>query len=271
MILSSLDQAAASPFIFQLPATSGRRAIFCSKPFAKRLVAKLLRQRGVSRPVAPGKGRFSSKNGRLRRNVTLLIVRRLRPAGQPAYWPAPLRPATFQRWTHASRYPQSLRKLARPHRDGRGHVLARGQLCGLGHQRHLQWLRPLDAGQDRQHRDRDRRSSSRPTGTVSIRSATISASRCRRNEAAALGLDRQVLGEMVAQAGMDQRARQMGLGIPDSEIARHITTDPNLQTINGQFDRTKFEQILRNMGYDRAALCRRATADGAAPAAHRQL
>ncbi len=67
-------------------------------------------------------------------------------------------------------------------------------------------------------------------------------------EAAALGLDRQVLGEMVAQAGMDQQARQMGLGIPDSEIARHITTDPNLQTINGQFDRNKFEQILRNIG-----------------------
>ncbi len=67
-------------------------------------------------------------------------------------------------------------------------------------------------------------------------------------EAAALGLDRQILGEMVAQAGMDQRARQMGLDLPDSEIARHITTDPNLQTLNGQFDRNKFEQILRNMG-----------------------
>jgi len=67
-------------------------------------------------------------------------------------------------------------------------------------------------------------------------------------EATALGLDRQILGEMIAQSAMDQRARQIGLGIPDSEIARHITTDPNLQTINGQFDRNKFEQILRNMG-----------------------
>jgi peptidyl-prolyl cis-trans isomerase D len=67
-------------------------------------------------------------------------------------------------------------------------------------------------------------------------------------QAAALGLDRQILGEMIAQAGMDQRARQMGLAIPDTEIARHLTTDPNLQTINGQFDRNKFEQILRNMG-----------------------
>jgi peptidyl-prolyl cis-trans isomerase D len=67
-------------------------------------------------------------------------------------------------------------------------------------------------------------------------------------EAGMLGLDRQVLGEMVAQAGMDQQAGKMGLGIPDSEIARHITTDPNLQTINGQFDHNKFEQVLRNMG-----------------------
>jgi peptidyl-prolyl cis-trans isomerase D len=68
-------------------------------------------------------------------------------------------------------------------------------------------------------------------------------------EASALGLDRQVLGGMIAQAGLDQRVRQMGLGMSDAEIARHITTDPRLQTTNGQFDRTKFELILRNMGY----------------------
>jgi peptidyl-prolyl cis-trans isomerase D len=68
-------------------------------------------------------------------------------------------------------------------------------------------------------------------------------------QAQALGLDRQVLGEMIAQAGLDQRAKQMGLGISDAEIARHITTDPNLQTINGQFDRDRFQSLLRNMGY----------------------
>src|ERR1700739_2862588 len=68
-------------------------------------------------------------------------------------------------------------------------------------------------------------------------------------QASALGLDRQVLGEMIAQAGLDQRAKQMGLGLSDAEIARHITTDPNLQTINGQFDRDRFQSLLRNMGY----------------------
>jgi peptidyl-prolyl cis-trans isomerase D len=69
------------------------------------------------------------------------------------------------------------------------------------------------------------------------------------DRATALGLDRQVLGEMIAQAGLDQRVRQMGLGLSDADIARHITSDPKLQTANGQFDRAKFELILRNIGY----------------------
>src|SRR5262252_2142791 len=65
----------------------------------------------------------------------------------------------------------------------------------------------------------------------------------------ALGLDRQVLSEMIGQAGLDQRVRQMGLGLADADIARHITSDPKLQTPNGQFDRAKFDLILRNIGY----------------------
>jgi peptidyl-prolyl cis-trans isomerase D len=63
------------------------------------------------------------------------------------------------------------------------------------------------------------------------------------------GLDRVVLGEMIVQAGLDQRARQMGLGLSDADIAHHITADPKLQTANGQFDRAKFDFLLRNTGY----------------------
>ncbi len=69
------------------------------------------------------------------------------------------------------------------------------------------------------------------------------------DRANALGLDRQVLSEMIGQAGLDQRARQMGLGLSDSDIARHITSDPRLKAANGQFDRAKFELFLRNTGY----------------------
>jgi peptidyl-prolyl cis-trans isomerase D len=65
----------------------------------------------------------------------------------------------------------------------------------------------------------------------------------------ARGLDRQVLGEMIAQAGLDQRVHQMGLGLSDADIARSITSDPKLQGVNGQFDRARFELILRNIGY----------------------
>ena len=41
----------------------------------------------------------------------------------------------------------------------------------------------------------------------------------------------------------------MRLGISDAEIARRITTDPNFQTPNGQFDRARFSMALRNAGY----------------------
>jgi len=67
-------------------------------------------------------------------------------------------------------------------------------------------------------------------------------------QARALGLDRQVLGEMIAQAGLDQRARQMRLGLSTEEISRRITSNPNLQTKEGQFDRARFELALQNMG-----------------------
>src|SRR5271156_6722236 len=56
-------------------------------------------------------------------------------------------------------------------------------------------------------------------------------------QAKASGLDRRVLGEMVAEAGLDQRARQMRLGISDAEIVRHITEEPTFRNASGQFDR----------------------------------
>ena len=68
-------------------------------------------------------------------------------------------------------------------------------------------------------------------------------------QASALGIERQVLSEMIGEAGLDQRASQMRLGISDAEIARLITTDHTFQGPTGQFDRGRFEQLLRNAGY----------------------
>ncbi|MDE1972190.1 MAG: SurA N-terminal domain-containing protein [Hyphomicrobiales bacterium] len=65
----------------------------------------------------------------------------------------------------------------------------------------------------------------------------------------AIGLDRQVLGNIIAESAMDQRARQMRLGVSDAEIVRQITTDKVFLGPDGKFDRARFVQILRDAGY----------------------
>jgi peptidyl-prolyl cis-trans isomerase D len=67
-------------------------------------------------------------------------------------------------------------------------------------------------------------------------------------QANALGLDRQVLGQMIAGAGIDQIARKMRLGIPDSEIVQRVMNDPHFRTPTGQFDNTVFQYFLRTVG-----------------------
>jgi hypothetical protein len=69
------------------------------------------------------------------------------------------------------------------------------------------------------------------------------------DQARALGLDRQILGQMVAEITLDEQARKLRLGLADAAIAERITTDPAFQGLNGQFDRNRFEQIIRQAGY----------------------
>ncbi len=69
-------------------------------------------------------------------------------------------------------------------------------------------------------------------------------------QAKAIGLDRQVLGNMIAESALDQRARQMRLGVSDAEIVRQITSDKAFLGPTGKFDRVRFEQLLRDAGYN---------------------
>jgi peptidyl-prolyl cis-trans isomerase D len=68
-------------------------------------------------------------------------------------------------------------------------------------------------------------------------------------QARAVGFDRQLLGQMVAEAALDERTRQLGLAVSDAEISRRITEDPAFRGSSGQFDRMRFEQLIRNAGY----------------------
>ena len=68
------------------------------------------------------------------------------------------------------------------------------------------------------------------------------------DQARALGVDRQLLNEVIAEAAMDERARAMGLNVSDAELARRITDAPDFKGITGQFDRARFDAYLRNTG-----------------------
>src|SRR5688572_26721047 len=69
------------------------------------------------------------------------------------------------------------------------------------------------------------------------------------DQARALRLEQQLAGQLVAEAALDQRARQLRLNVSDAEIARQITNDPSFKGASGQFDRARFEQIIRGAGY----------------------
>jgi len=72
------------------------------------------------------------------------------------------------------------------------------------------------------------------------------------DQARALGLDRQILGQMIAETTLDEQARKLRLGLSDAEIANRITSDPAFKGLNGQFDRNRFEELIRNAGYTEA-------------------
>jgi len=67
-----------------------------------------------------------------------------------------------------------------------------------------------------------------------------------------LGLDRQILGEMLAENAFDEKARQLGLAIDDATLSRRIQADPNFRGPGGNFDPTYFQAVLRNNGFTEA-------------------
>ena len=69
------------------------------------------------------------------------------------------------------------------------------------------------------------------------------------DQARGLGLDRQILSQIVADTTLDEYSRKLRLGLSDAEISRRITSDPSFRGVTGQFDRARFEQLIRNAGY----------------------
>jgi len=72
------------------------------------------------------------------------------------------------------------------------------------------------------------------------------------DQARALGLHRQLLGQMIAEAALDENIRQLGLNVPNDIVAQRIRNDPSFRGITGQFDHNRFLAILRELGYTEA-------------------
>jgi peptidyl-prolyl cis-trans isomerase D len=71
-------------------------------------------------------------------------------------------------------------------------------------------------------------------------------------QARTVGLDRLVIGQIVSEIVLDERARALGLNLSAAEVAKHIMADPAFQGPSGQFDRLRFDQLIRNAGYTEA-------------------
>lgn len=70
-----------------------------------------------------------------------------------------------------------------------------------------------------------------------------------QEQARMIGLDRQLLAQVITEAVLDERARELKLGLTDQEVARRVIEDPTFRGISGQFDRAKFEYLIRQIGY----------------------
>lgn len=67
-------------------------------------------------------------------------------------------------------------------------------------------------------------------------------------EARLLGIDNQVLSQLVSQAALDQKAAEMHLGISDKAIVEAIAKQPAFRDVSGNFNRDSFLQVLRASG-----------------------
>ncbi len=69
-----------------------------------------------------------------------------------------------------------------------------------------------------------------------------------REQAQAFGLDQQVMSQVVSGALLDEQAREMDLGLSEDRLAELTAEDPAFQDANGNFNRSQFEFVLRQVG-----------------------
>jgi peptidyl-prolyl cis-trans isomerase D len=69
-------------------------------------------------------------------------------------------------------------------------------------------------------------------------------------QARAINLDRQMLGELISETALDEKARQLRLAVDDETLLAHIHSNAAFRGPNGNFDAARFYEVLRSNGYN---------------------
>ncbi|AZO08040.1 MULTISPECIES: peptidyl-prolyl cis-trans isomerase [unclassified Mesorhizobium] len=72
--------------------------------------------------------------------------------------------------------------------------------------------------------------------------------RITQEQAKLLGIDNQVLAQLVSGAVLDEQARKLGLGLSKDRLAALTREDPAFRGPSGEFDRRTFEYLLHQVG-----------------------
>jgi peptidyl-prolyl cis-trans isomerase D len=67
-----------------------------------------------------------------------------------------------------------------------------------------------------------------------------------------MGLDRQILNQLIRDAAFTAQARNLGLAVPDRAIVSRIASNPNFQNAQGEFDPQNFRRLLAANGLSEA-------------------
>ncbi|MEX0694997.1 MAG: SurA N-terminal domain-containing protein [Rhodospirillales bacterium] len=76
-----------------------------------------------------------------------------------------------------------------------------------------------------------------------------------------LGVGNAVLQRMINDAALSEKAESMGILVSDEQVTRAIHTDQAFQGFDGQFSRTRFNEMMRANGFPEQAYIERVRAD----------
>lgn len=76
------------------------------------------------------------------------------------------------------------------------------------------------------------------------------------DQARMLGLDRQVMSQLITEAALDQKTHDLGLAVPDSAVIKAIHEEKSFQNQQGQFEPQLFYQTLQRAGLNEGMFVR---------------